>query len=84
VPDAATDPPPYTGKRADVICAAYYAAECALHLLRPGRRMEREREREREEMVSSGTLLVCFEFFLISTFYPIFLFSILSNSLFSF
>jgi len=36
VPDEVNDPPPYTGKRADVICAAYYAAECALHLLRPG------------------------------------------------
>jgi len=36
VPDPVNDPPPYTGKRADVICAAYYAAECALHLLRPG------------------------------------------------
>lgn len=36
VPDPVNDAPPYTGKRADVICAAYYAAECALHLLRPG------------------------------------------------
>jgi curved DNA binding protein len=36
VPDEVSCPPPYTGKKADVICAAYYAAECALHLLRPG------------------------------------------------
>jgi len=28
---------PFTGKLADVVCAAYYAAECALHLLQPGR-----------------------------------------------
>jgi curved DNA binding protein len=28
---------PFTGKMADVVCAAYYAAECALHLLQPGR-----------------------------------------------
>jgi len=27
---------PHTGRKADVICAAHYAAECALHLLRPG------------------------------------------------
>jgi len=28
---------PFTGKMADVVCAAYYASECALHLLQPGR-----------------------------------------------
>jgi len=27
---------PITEKRADVVCAAHYAADCALHLLRPG------------------------------------------------
>lgn len=27
----------FTGKMADVVCAAYYASECALHLLQPGR-----------------------------------------------
>jgi len=29
---------PFTGPIADVVCAAYYAAECALHLLQPGRK----------------------------------------------
>lgn len=27
----------FSGKIADVVCAAYYASECALHLLQPGR-----------------------------------------------
>jgi curved DNA binding protein len=28
---------PFSGRIADVVCAAYYASECALHLLQPGR-----------------------------------------------
>jgi len=34
--DDPKSPPPYLGKKADVICAAHYAAECAHRLLRPG------------------------------------------------
>jgi len=28
---------PFAGRLGDVVCAAYYASECALHLLQPGR-----------------------------------------------
>lgn len=37
---ATADPQqPITGKKADVICAAHFAGECALRLCRPGNKV---------------------------------------------
>lgn len=38
VSETTTTPTPVTGRKADVICAAHYAAECAHRLIKPGKK----------------------------------------------